>query len=332
VIRPALVCLALAAVTACSKRTEEREQRRDEPVAPLVAKPTGKPCASPGANVCDRGDVVACTADGVLGDLVQSCEGACKAGACVDPCAVHDVELIYVVDEEAILWGFDPRALPQDPFRRIGHLTCTSASAPFSMSVDRKGIAWVLYQNGFMYRVSVIDGECTGPVYDASVDNRLGFGMSFVADRYNGERLFVAADDAPIDLAVLDVTQRPPEWRTMGRIETAGERGPELTGTGDGALYGFFPNANGGFIRQLDAGSARARGKPMPLGTTGDVGAYAFAHWGGKFYVFTTIDDVPMVHSVDRKTGAHAVVIANHPRVIVGAGVSTCAPLLERAP
>ena len=43
-----------------------------------------------------------------------------------------------------------------------------------------------------------------------------------------------------------------------------------------------------------------------------------------------TIDDNSMVIAVDRKTGKHQVVREHLPYRIVGAGVSTCAPLLER--
>ncbi|MBK9033537.1 MAG: hypothetical protein IPL61_20110 [Myxococcales bacterium] len=60
--------------------------------------------------------------------------------------------------------------------------------------------------------------------------------------------------------------------------------------------------------------------------------SYAFAHWGGVFYVFTTADGTSSVHAVHMKTGAQEEVATDLPMRIVGAGVSTCAPLLERAP
>jgi hypothetical protein len=73
------------------------------------------------------------------------------------------------------------------------------------------------------------------------------------------------------------------------------------------------------------------RGKRLDVGDiTGDIGAWAFAFWGGTFYVFATVGDNSTVRSVDRATGKHALVLQHLAQRIVGAGVSTCAPLMER--
>jgi hypothetical protein len=61
----------------------------------------------------------------------------------------------------------------------------------------------------------------------------------------------------------------------------------------------------------------------------GQVSAYVFAHWGGTF---TTAGGNSAVHRIEMKSGKHALVRDKLPFEIVGAGVSTCAPLLERAP
>ena len=49
-----------------------------------------------------------------------------------------------------------------------------------------------------------------------------------------------------------------------------------------------------------------------------------------QFWKVVTVDDANEVHAVHRKTGKHQLVIENGPHRIVGAGVSTCAPLLEK--
>ena len=59
---------------------------------------------------------------------------------------------------------------------------------------------------------------------------------------------------------------------------------------------------------------------------------WAFAHWGGRFYVFVTTVDAffnsnSTVRTIDRSTGQYTVVLQNLPYVFDAAGVATCAPL-----
>jgi hypothetical protein len=68
------------------------------------------------------------------------------------------------------------------------------------------------------------------------------------------------------------------------------------------------------------------------------VQAWAFAQWGGTFYVFVTTVDIlggnpnAAVHTINRATGAHSVALQNQQYVVVGAGVSTCAPIVIGGP
>lgn len=52
---------------------------------------------------------------------------------------------------------------------------------------------------------------------------------------------------------------------------------------------------------------------------------YAFAIWGGDFYLFTAPFDGTIVTRFRASDGS-IVQVATSPQVIVGAGVSTCAP------
>ena len=56
------------------------------------------------------------------------------------------------------------------------------------------------------------------------------------------------------------------------------------------------------------------------------------ALWGGSFYIFVTTDGFDgnnsPVRPIDGTTGAYAMPIENLPFNIVGAGVSTCAPVV----
>lgn len=317
----------LVLLLACGKREESASQ----PPAPVARPEPARPpaCEKPGDAVCVDDEVVECRADGSLGKRLEQCNARCHAGKCVETCAVRDVELVYVVDDRHNLLSFDPKKLPDDPFHPIARLDCEQAQTPFSMGVDRMGIAWVLYRSGTLYRVSIIDGKCMqgrkptgGPQL---------FGMGFVSDGPGAttEKLYVAAFEAK-DFGILDVSQKAPSWLVRGQL--ADRQNPELSGTGAGKLFGFFPD-DGGFVSEIDPASGKLLGTRILVGAPrGDVGAWAFAHWGGKFYVFVTIENNSMVFEVDGKARTSKRVLENLPREIVGAGVSTCAPLLEQAP
>lgn len=306
------------------------------PLPTPPAQPTSMPkaqCEPFDGKACVGDTVVACSAEGTIGARLDDCNGGCKRGSCVDTCAIKGVELIYVVDSGHNLVSFDPQKLPGDPFHRIGKLTCNPAARPFSMAVDRHGIAWVLYNTGTLYRVSILDAHCSlaGSPEDAPVT----YGMGFVRDsaKSTSEKLFVSANDDSQMFAQLDTSVTPPRWNAIKALKGVHTHHPEMTGTGDGKLFGYFPESGSGFVQEIKPSTGELTGPRRPVGTkAGTVNAFAFAHWGGVFYVFVTIDGNSMVHAINRKTGKHEVVRENLPDRIVGAGVSTCAPELERVP
>src|SRR5262249_12988098 len=110
---------------------------------------------------------------------------------------------------------------------------------------------------------------------------------------------------------------------------------PELTGTNQAQLFGFFPNLlSPAFVQQIDKKSGAAVGSPYNLGS-GGLGAvtdWAFAQWNGVFYIFVTTQSGigrPKNWTVRRlapATGTYKVVLQNLAYYIDGAGVSTCAP------
>ncbi|HET9991599.1 MAG TPA: hypothetical protein VFQ65_23890, partial [Kofleriaceae bacterium] len=62
----------------------------------------------------------------------------------------------------------------------------------------------------------------------------------------------------------------------------------------------------------------------------GTMTGYAFAHWGGDYWVFLikNSEASTTVYQVDGTTGAITSTTPTTGRVIVGAGVSTCAPVI----
>jgi hypothetical protein len=103
---------------------------------------------------------------------------------------------------------------------------------------------------------------------------------------------------------------------------------PELTGTGSAELWGFFPDATAPRIAQLNKTNGQAI-KTYPLTIAGMPMAWAVAFWGGDFWVFlrkgtetsTTVYQYGGDGTMKGSTAAPG-------RRIVGAGVSTCAPVI----
>jgi hypothetical protein len=321
----------LIAVVACGNA--ERSQL--DPPAPTVDQPVvaaPKPPCKPGTTTCRGDDVMMC--EDATSRKTASCRGGCKQGACVETCGANDVELIYVVDaDRSTLLSFDPKKLPADPFRPIGPLSCEGSSQPNSMAVDRTGIAWLNYANGSLHQASVIDGHCFSQAAPPEGAPSRRFCMGFVTDgpKATSEKLYVVEYGAGSQFATIDTRTFPTRWVSQGKLAAPRAYPPELTGTSEGRLYGYFPTETSrGYVQELDRkGAAIGRRWSLPA-TTGHVGAWAFAFWGDVFYVFVNFDGTNEVHAIHRKTGKHELVVKSSAHRIVGAGVSTCAPLLEK--
>ncbi len=103
---------------------------------------------------------------------------------------------------------------------------------------------------------------------------------------------------------------------------------PELTGTGEGELWAFFPGSAPSARRLNKDDGAALSTLPITAIPAGDPRAWAFAFWGGRYYVFLRQDSDPSTHvyRLEPETMSSERVLENTGREIVGAGVSTCAP------
>jgi hypothetical protein len=268
-------------------------------------------------------------------------------------CTADGVDLIYVVDDENNFSSFNPRNLgtATSPFTKIGTLNCPTQMQPveaggtvnpFSMSVDRNGTAWVLYSTGEVFKVNITNAACTASGYTARQMNMLLFGMGFVTDAMgaNSEKLFLGGGTASAapggKLGKVDTTASSPTVAVLGNLRSDTEQSPELTGTSEGKLYGFYPGARKAFVQEINRGTGAGVGpeQAIPGGLGGTASAWAFAFWGGKFYIFVTTGNPALgnqkssVRVIDRSTGAASTPLPDLPNHIVGAGVSTCAPVV----
>jgi hypothetical protein len=231
--------------------------------------------AGAGARVCFAGNVTACRADGSLGAEVEQCPDGCAHGRCTQTCEAQGVELVYVIDKANTLHAFDPRAVPGEEFRRIGTLTCAAGDSPFSMTVDRRGVGWVLFHSGRMFRVSVVTGACLGEVaFEDSVP--MMFGQAFVRDVAASppqEVLMISVnDDRPSSrLGALDLARTPASWRAIGPLPAGWIYTPDLTTTADGRLFAYVaagagrPAGDAGLVQELSPRTGKPVGRAMKV-------------------------------------------------------------------
>ena len=269
-------------------------------------------------------------------------------GGSSDGCS-DAAKLVYVIDQNGTFSSFQPNQTTPSAsvFTDIGTLSCVPGSSPtnplspqpFSMSVDRSGTAWVEYQTPLgaaeMFEVSTKDASCTSTTFKSGQDGFAEFGMGFVADAAmsDQETLFIAGGSATTStktmLGTLDTSTLT--VATIGSI--TGQ--PELTGTGNADLYGFFPDENKGDnmarISMLDKTSGMESNTIALESALGGATAtaWAFAFWGGDFWVFLEKQGEASTSVYYVKTSDGSVQSWAVPgRVIVGAGVSTCAPVI----
>lgn len=268
------------------------------------------------------------------GDFIDGGLGTGGAGGAGDGCS-DAAKLIYVVGETYELYSYHP---PTKELKEIGQLACPAGSStPFSMAVDRSATAWVLYNNGTIWHVDINNGaKCSPTNY---VPNQAGFstfGMGFVSDEAGSqdETLYVG------NYSGQNLGKINPKTMVLTPVGNYnggnGLNGPaEITGTGDARLYGFFANLLAGTTSVAEIDKSTATLKSVISLPNIDVGSgWAFAFWGGAFYLFTAPTGNSQVTKLtvdpnDPNKGSTQVEMPSVGFVIVGAGVSTCAPTVE---
>ena len=244
-------------------------------------------------------------------------------------CPDADATFIYVVTQQQELFSFFPPTLT---FKLVGNLVCPvpSGVTPFSMAVDRRGVAYVLYEDGTLFRVSTATGACTATPFAVGQNGFQTFGMGFASD-FGGaaERLYVSDNDFDGTLRGLGFIDTTTFQLSFLGPYGADIRRSELTGTGDGRLFAFWPDnvaGNGAHLTELNKASGAVLAQTnLPVGDVND--AFAFAFWGGDFWIFTGSGG-PSNVSRFRPADGTTTTPTTHPSTIVGAGVSTCAPSL----
>jgi hypothetical protein len=258
-----------------------------------------------------------------------------------------NAKLVYTIDKNGTFASFHPNQtdLGQSTFANITTLSCPTKSGgtPYSMSVDRAGIAWILYVtvvpligtylSAELFKVDTKDGSCTATGYQPAQQGMEEFGLGFVSDAAGSaaETLFISGGAGPnaaggfgaTNLGTLDTATL-----TVSKGASIQGRG-ELAGTGLGTLWAFFPDATGTSmprISQLDKSTAAESHTLQLSKLAGSPQAWAFAYWGGDNWVFLRRLAEPATTVYRVQPDGTVTSLATTDRTIVGAGVSTCAP------
>ena len=237
-------------------------------------------------------------------------------------------QFVYVVNQENHLMRFDPIGLT---FTDLGQMSCESgwlADTPFSMAIDRQAVAWVLYGDGKLFRVSTDDAACQPANFVSGQHGFTTFGMGFASNSAGSddETLYVSNAVYGAGTSSLGSLAFPSLVLSEIGPTEAGIGSAELSGNGLGELWAFFPN--GSLVAQVDKATGALWPKiPLPAATISDARAWAFATWGGDFYLFFAgqLDSSSSVYRV-KKDGTFETLLTDTGWNITGAGVSSCAP------
>lgn len=249
-------------------------------------------------------------------------------------------QFVYVLSDDNDLYSFRP---DQKQFVKIGALGCNTPFQPNSMAIDRDATAWVNYVEsdflgdtaGVIFRVSTVDASCEpAPAANLPVDwFRLGMGFSTDGQDTESESLYLTGTGSASSpgLGKLDLSSGAlsPIGPFTGSLS---DQNAELTGTGDGRLFGFFTTTPVE-VAELDRTSGAVL-STTKLPAVETPAAWAFSFWGGDFYLYTapdpTLEPTRTTNVTRYRPGDGSVDAAYMLNIgfrIVGAGVSTCAPL-----
>lgn len=222
----------------------------------------------------------------------------------------EETKQVYVIATDRGLYRFNPEKLE---FVRVGTVDCPTAAGTFSMAVDRRGTAYVEFTDGRLFAVDTRDATCAPTAFQPGQQGFATFGMGYAKDDDDaGETLYASG----AGLAALDTTTFQLKFvgsLALGRTELSGK---------DKELYAF--SVGSGVVARLDKTSAAVQ-QTYRTAAIDEQAAFAFAHWGGDFWIFTG-DTFSKVTRYSPKDDTSTEVVANTGMLIVGAGSSTCAP------
>lgn len=248
-----------------------------------------------------------------------------------DDCA-DAAKLVYVLSLEGDMYSFAPA---DKQFTKIGAIDCGSDFADWStisMAVDRNAVAWVNLRSdtddsrgNVLVKYDILERTCT----PTQISGAIG-GMAFSTDSTGdtAETLYVSGDSS-LGGGLSKVDMENQKLVPIANYDL--DRNRELTGTGDGRLFGFFVEGAMSFAQVDKSQATLTAAVPLTKIVPPLSPMFAFSFWGGDFFFYTATSDAPdnttTVSRYSPSTGtldtSYMTNIGFH---ITGAGVSTCAP------
>jgi hypothetical protein len=206
-----------------------------------------------------------------------------------------------------------------------------------SMAIDRNLVAWLNYfdatgtsNKGGLYKFDL--NTKTGCTKAATLTGGYAqVGMGFSTDTSGGtsETLYLDGIGGGAGLASFDMTTNAVvPIGTFSSDPNLSGQSAELTGTGDARLFGYFTTSPDVRVAQLDKTNANVISDNV-LNNFPPPEDWAFSFWGGDFYLYTSdgVSDSKVVHYAPGTGTVDLSYVADVGFVIIGAGVSTCAPV-----
>ena len=207
------------------------------------------------------------------------------------------------------------------------------------MAVARDATAYVNMADGSLFKVDTATAHCTATSYAVNQQNLTIKGMGFSSDTSGGtsETLYTCAEDQfaldpfhagaglyKITLPGLKLAKLGDYGGALNGAEC------ELTGTGDARLFADFALEKPAKLGELNKASGKSGAPTSLTGVPTNINQFAFSFWGGDFWFYT--DSSTGSSRVTRYKYAtdqsFSTVVPSAGMSIVGAGVSTCAPVL----
>jgi hypothetical protein len=243
------------------------------------------------------------------------------------PGCAAETQFVYTLTALNELYRFDPPTLT---FTLVGVLDCTSFAQPYSMAVDRAGQAWSIFSDGSLNKIDTKNAHCTPTAFAPGQSGFFTFGMGFSADadQSAAETLFVS-DSAAGSGSTQGLAKIDTQTLVLTPIAAydALQARAEMTGTGEGKLFGAFEGSPY-VVAEIDKKTAHIITQAPQTAINYPPGSsnFAFAFWGGDFWLF-----VGPGFSTDvfryRPSDGTTTLMKSVDFEIVGAGVSTCAPI-----
>jgi hypothetical protein len=241
-----------------------------------------------------------------------------------DGCSAES-QLVYVFTSSNQIYSFDP---PTKQFTFVATPDCVAGGSANSMAIDRNLVAWINYIGGiYTFDLKTKTG-CQLATNLQPPYQQIGMGFSTDMEGGKTETLYIdgigGGGLAKVDTSTKTVTP----IGGFGNDPNLQSQSAELTGTGSARLFGYFTTFPYVRVAEIDKSNANII-SDFELSGVSPPSSWAWSFWGGDFYLYAAdignsrvIKYSPATNAVDQNY------VSDTGFTIVGAGVSTCAPIV----